>query len=173
MQPEWPVESRGGDSTSLMRSHIGFWSEIHLPSVFFSFPSLQTRLSKRRNSSANMDPFSFPLHFGAGPSRRPWSEHTDRARFNISCQTVKQTAAARVNSPPFISPLPSFLAFHLLFLVLVFLISSPPQSSDLQVGLTDSYCCRHSVWSCCCAMLVNARSLKFSFTFLYLILSNK
>lgn len=99
---------------SLLFAHIGFWL-VHLRFVwplsfshFLLFTTLQTYLYIQRNSSTNMDPFSFPLHFGAGLSQRPWSQRTDRARFNSSCRTVKQTAAALFSLPTFISSLPRF-----------------------------------------------------------------
>lgn len=98
----------------LLCAHIGFWL-VYLRFVwplsfshFLLFTTLQTYLCKQRNSSTNMDPFSFPLHFGAGLSQRPWSQRTDRARFNSSCRTVKQTAAALFSLPTFISSLPRF-----------------------------------------------------------------
>lgn len=112
---------------ALLFAHIGFWSaylRFAWPlsfSHFLLFTTFQTYLCKQRNSCTNMDLFSFPLHFGAGLSQRPWSQRADRARFNSSCRTVKQTAAALFNSPTFISPLPRLRLSASFFLLLLLL----------------------------------------------------
>lgn len=68
-----------------------------VPSALFSFPPL-LHLTKRIsvngiNSSTNTDPFS--LHFISEPVRHGALDQSIliRARFNISCQTVKQTCS--------------------------------------------------------------------------------
>lgn len=120
---EWEVRYGGSEGRWRWRtrdrekffSHIGSRLEylrFVCPLVFFSFP-----LSKHINT----DSFSFHFIFGAG---RSWSEHTNRARFNTSCRSVKQTAASLFKLPDFyLLPLfsasslflPSVLpSFHLL-----------------------------------------------------------